>query len=149
MTIKRFSSPSFDNRKLNNMNFKKYAVIMLVATVVLWGLWGVVLVSMNPFEDGKKALFLFYGALFCALTGTFACISGLYRHIRFKRESEDEHAIISFRHAFWFAFVACFALFLQANRLMTWLNLLLFIALVAIIEFLILSYTNGSRIHNE
>ncbi len=125
------------------MSFKKYALIMLIATMMLWGLWIVVLMTMNPLEDGSRALFLFYGSLLLSLTGTFALIGAMYRNIKYKKETEEQHAIISFRHAIWFAFIVNFSFFLQSKRLFTALNLLLFIMLIAIIEFLILSHQHA------
>lgn len=94
---------------------------------------------INPETTGSLGFVLFYASLFFALTGTLAILSYIFRLIFTRRYTRTEGVQISFRQAIFFSIIIIGALFLQANHLMTWLNTLLLVMLVTLIEFLILS----------
>jgi hypothetical protein len=112
---------------------------MTVCTVLCWGSWLLVLFFINPETTGILGFTLFYFSLFFALTGSLALISYFFRAVFTKRYSKTEEVQISFRQAIFWALVLALAMFLQAQNLLNWLNTLLLVMAVTIIEFLILS----------
>lgn len=98
-----------------------------------------VLFFINPKTTSSLGFALFYASSFFAIMGTLAILSYLVRLIFIRKDSKIEKVQISFRQAIFFAIVIVGSLFLQANKLMTWLNTLLLVALVTLVEFLILS----------
>lgn len=122
------------------MTIKQYLLLMGVCTVLCWLGFLMVLLFINPEKAGNIAFVLFYLSLFFAVAGTLAILSFVCRLLFTKRYTKTEEVQISFRQAIFFSVVICGALFLQANRLMTWLNTILLVALVTLIEFIIISF---------
>ena len=121
------------------MTTKQYVILMLICTVMCWGGWLMVISFINPQTAGFFGLVLFYLSLFFALVGILALAGYLFRWLFTRRYSKSEEVTISFRQAIFFAMVVSGAFFLQGNRLLTWLNALLLVVLVTVIEFLFIS----------
>ena len=98
-----------------------------------------VLFFINPETTGILGFALFYFSLFFALTGSLALISYFSRAVFTKRYSQTEEVQISFRQAIFWALVTTLAMFLQAHDLLNWLNTILLVMAVTVVEFLILS----------
>lgn len=101
--------------------------------------WIMVLYFIDPQNTGNLGFILFYLSLFFALSSALSLASYFARLIFTRFYSRKETVQISFRQSLFLSIIICLALFLQANRLMTWLNISLLAAMVAVIEFLILS----------
>ncbi|PIT90347.1 MAG: hypothetical protein COU22_02630, partial [Candidatus Komeilibacteria bacterium CG10_big_fil_rev_8_21_14_0_10_41_13] len=99
-----------------------------------------VLFFINPETTSSLGFILFYLSLFFALVGSLAIISYLFRLLFRRIYSKSETVQISFRQAVFWGVAVVGALFLQAQGLMTWLNVLLLVMLITIIEFLIVSF---------
>lgn len=121
------------------MTIKQFLWLMLICTILCWSGFLLVLFFINPETTGSLGFVLFYTSLFFALAGTLAILSYFFRLIFTRRYTRTEDVQISFRQAIFFSIVIIGALFLQANNLMTWLNTLLLVMLVTLIEFLVLS----------
>ena len=121
------------------MTTKQFVILMLVCTILCWGGWLLVLSFINAEATGTFGFMLFYLSLFFALTGTLALVGYLFRWLFTRRYSKSEEVTISFRQAIFFAIVVSSALFLQGNRLLTWLNAILLVILVTAVEFLFIS----------
>ena len=122
------------------MTIKQYLLLMGVCTVLCWLGFLMVLFFINPEKAGNLGFTLFYASLFFALSGTLSALSFVFRLLFTKRYTKTEEVQISFRQAVFFALVICGALFLQAQGLMTWLNTILLVALVTVVEFVIISF---------
>src|SRR3989339_242630 len=104
------------------MTIKQYLILMTSCTVLCWGSWLLVLFFINP-----------------ETTGILALISYFSRAVFTKRYSQTEEVQISFRQAIFWALVTTLAMFLQAHDLLNWLNTILLVMAVTVVEFLILS----------
>lgn len=99
-----------------------------------------VLAFINPETTGIIGFALFYLSLFFALIGTLALLGYLCRWLFTRRYSKSDEVTISFRQAIFFALVVAIALFLQGNRFLTWLNAIILVALVTMVEFVFVSF---------
>ena len=115
------------------MSLKRYLLLMLLATILCWLAFAVVIIYINPQETGFIGFLLFYISLFLALVGTFALI-GFFIRIWLVTQPIFRQVIIAFRQAIWFACLVVFCLILQSQELLTWWTTVLFIALLAFIE---------------
>lgn len=121
------------------MTTKQFVILMVICTFLCWGGWLLVLAFINPETTGIVGFALFYLSLFFALTGTLALLGYLCRWLFTRRYSKSDEVTISFRQAIFFALVVAIALFLQGNRFLTWLNAIILVALVTMIEFMFVS----------
>lgn len=121
------------------MTSKQFVILMVVCTILCWGSWLLVLTFINPETTSILGFALFYLSLFFALTGALALLGYLFRWLFTRRYSKSEEVTMSFRQAIFFAFIVSIALFLQGNRLLTWVNAIILVALVTMIEFLFIS----------
>ena len=94
---------------------------------------------INPQTTGNFGFILFYLSLYFALSGSLALLGFFCRYLFTKHLPEFERAQAAFRQALFFGLVIVSALFLQANALLTWLNAILLVALLTMVEFLIIS----------
>ena len=121
------------------MTIRQYLLLMTICTIICWAGWLLVLFFINPETTTSLGYLLFYVSLFFAVVGTLAVLNYIFRLVFTRILSKPETVQVSFRQAIFFGLVIVVALFLQANNLMTWLNVLFLILLITIIEFLILS----------
>ncbi|PWB38477.1 MAG: hypothetical protein C3F02_03935 [Parcubacteria group bacterium] len=128
------------------MNIRSYTLTMLVATIIAWAGWSVVLVNFNPSEGGVTVFLIFYCFLFLALLGTFSVLGLWLRQLVNKdRGLVRMMAMESFRQALVLSGVLIAALWLQAMRILTWWNLLLLIILAAVIELVTLIFRRDNH----
>ncbi len=127
------------------MTLKTYFILMTITTLVCWGIFGLVVRTTDPFVTNLIGFFLFYTSLFLALTGTGAISGFLIRFVALKRELVFRLVKTSFRQSFLFAFLIVAILYLNAHNLFTWLNLLLLIVALTILEYFLISYATTDR----
>ncbi len=118
------------------MSFRYYIISMFFATLLAWGVWLLVIFSLDPATAGEWGLFSFYASLFLSLLGTFTILESLLRRFFIKDKVLFRQAIISFRQAFFLSFFFVFALFLQAQRLLSWGNIFLLALILLFLELL-------------
>ena len=112
---------------------------MLLSTLICWGAWVLILVSIDPNTSGFIGPLIFYVALFFALVGTFSLI-GFYLRVWFSRnEVIYQHVTTSFRQGILLSVALVGVLVLQSFRYLTWWSVLLFVAAVIILELFFLS----------
>jgi len=137
------------------MTTRQFVVLMLICTILCWGGWALVLLFINPETTGALGFALFYLSFSFALIGTLALIGYGFRWLFTRRYSKSEEVTISFRQAVFLAIVVSGALFLQGQRFLTWLNAVILVILVTMVEFIFISFkqasslTNNSRINHE
>lgn len=121
------------------MSFRGYIIAMLVATLLSWAAWLLVLIKVNPNEVQDLGFVLFYASLLLALLGTFSLLGLVFRHLRVRKKFLVEKVVTSFRQGLWFAVVVVAALILQSKGILTWVNVVLVVGIVTIMEFFFLS----------
>jgi len=120
------------------MTLKNYLIIMGVITSLAWGLFLLLINTINPFTTNTLGFILFYSILFLSLSGSIAII-GFF--IRFKLLKEDlifNSVKTAFRQSFIFSLLITVVLYLLSQKLFSWFNLFLLIIILSLAEFLML-----------
>lgn len=121
------------------MTLKQYLIIMIIATLMFWGAFGVVLFKIDPTETNFLGFLLFYISLFLASAGTISLIALLIRAYMVRDELIFRLVTRSFRQGLLFSLLIIGTLFLQSKRYLTWWNLLLLIFGLTALEFFFVS----------
>ncbi len=110
------------------MNLREYLSIMLLATLLCWVSWSIVLFNIDPFQTGNMGFLFFYGTLFFALSGTISLIEVLIQY-RFGDNTIPLYQYVkkSFRDGIFGALLLICLLYLQGERLLTLWNLFVFL----------------------
>lgn len=127
------------------MTLKNYLWLMALTTGILWGVFAFVLKTVDPQITNWIGFLLFYISLFLALTGTAAIVGFFVRFKVLKHELIFNLVKTAFRQSFLFAFLIIAVLFLLSQRLFSWLNLLLLIALISVFEFFLIGYRSPKK----
>jgi len=125
------------------MTLKGYLTLMTLSTLLCWGVWVYVLLTIDPSATNWIGFWLFYATLFLALSGSFAILGFLFRFVALKRELVFHSVKTAFRQSFLFSFLILAVLFLEAKELLTWLNLFFLAGALVLLEFFWLSYNQG------
>lgn len=128
-----------------SMTLKKYLLIMSITTAVCWLIWAYVLWMINPVLTNWIGFVLFYSSLFLALIGTGAIFGFAVRFIALKKELAFRLVKESFRQSFLFALLIIISLILLSYSLFTWMNLILLIFGLSVLEFFMLSFSASRR----
>jgi len=121
------------------MTLKQYLLGMIAGTLVSWGALSLVINYLNPELAGNMGLAFLYLSLFLSIAGTVTLIGFTWRFFLHKDEMLYRQVSVSFRQGVMIGLAVVIALFLQANKLLTWWNLLLLIIGLTVLEFLALS----------
>jgi uncharacterized membrane protein len=127
------------------MTLKNYLLVMSVLTAVCWGIFLFVANLIDPTATNWLGFTLFYFSLFIALSGVAALAGFLFRFVALKKELAFNLVKVAFRQSFLFALFLTAALFLKANHLFNWLNLLLLILGFSILELFLISYNHNRQ----
>ncbi|MCK5319923.1 hypothetical protein KAJ61_00870 [Candidatus Parcubacteria bacterium] len=118
---------------------------MSITTAICWLIWTYVLWMINPVLTNWIGFVLFYSSLFLALIGTGAIFGFAVRFIALKKELAFRLVKESFRQSFLFALLIIISLILLSYNLFTWLNLILLIFGLSVLEFFMLSFTTSKK----
>ena len=123
------------------MTLRQYLIIMTVATLICWLVWGAVIFLYDPNIAGAISFLFFYASLFLALLGT---ISIIVFFVRSKIIKNDEvvfrHIKRTFRQGLFFSTFVIISLLLAQKHLLTWWNFTLLLTFYIFLEGLI--FTN-------
>lgn len=120
---------------------------MLLATILAWFGFFIIINSFDPNQGGLMVFSLFYTTLFLSIFGTLSLLGFLFRNIFNKRKALARvMALESFRQALIFSIILVVAMMMQAARVLTWWNMLLLIILASVVEFLILVFRQDDKI---
>lgn len=122
------------------MTLRSYIVTMTILTIICWSAWTYLLFTINPELTNWIGFLLFYGSLFLSLVGTAAIFGFLVRFVALHQMLAFRSVKEAFRQSFLFAILMVVSLLLLSNDLFTWINLLLLIIGLSILEFFLLSY---------
>lgn len=121
------------------MTLRQYLLWMLLSTGLCWAGWAAVVVTVDPSETGRFGFALFYATLALSLLGTFAMAGLLGRALFRRREAAVRHVVSSFRQGLLLSGFVTGSLALQSRGLLSWWNLLLFVATLTVLEFFLIS----------
>lgn len=113
---------------------------MMIGTAVCWAAFWLIIHLVDPIDAGSLGLLFFYLALGLSVSGTLA-LSGLVVriHVLRIRDVLSRQVLFAFREAFLAAMLLCGALFLQARGWFSFLNAVLLIGVVFLLEIFFLS----------
>jgi hypothetical protein len=118
---------------------------MIFTTLVCWGIFVGVVMTIDPNTTNWPGFVLFYTSLFLSLLGTSTIIGFLFRFLMLKQQLAFRAVSEAFRQSFLFAILIIAALFLLSHHLFTWMNIAFLIVGLALLELFLISY-NRSRI---
>lgn len=128
------------------MTLRQYLIFMAIGTALAWTAVGLVVSAVDPTSAVPLVFVIFYAALFLALTGTIAIAAfGLRIALLKEQLVVSRHVGISFRQAFLFAFILCFALFLQGKHILNWWNGTLMVIAITFLESFFISAAANRR----
>jgi len=122
------------------MTLKNYLFVMSVLTLVCFGIFFFVANTIDPFVTNWLGHALFYCSLFLSLSGLATIVGFLIRFVALKKELAFNLVKVAFRQSFLFSLFFVSALFLKANSLFNWLNLILLILIFSVLELFLISY---------
>ena len=122
------------------MTLKNYLFVMTALTLACFGIFFFVANTINPFSTNLVGYALFYFSLFLSLSGLATIIGFLIRFVALKKELAFNLVKVSFRQSFLFSLFFVIALFLKANDLFNWLNLVLLILIFSVLELFLINY---------
>ena len=132
------------------MNFKQYITLMIISTGLAWLTWGFILFGISPSEAGLGVFFLFYISLLLAIACSLSILGLIIRSLVFKgKESAPKQAGKSFRQAMLLATLITGLLYLESKNILNWWTIILFIVVLTMVEFFLISYktkTTGAKL---
>lgn len=112
---------------------------MMSLTLLLWAIFIFLIIVINPETANSLILALIYFSLFLTLSGLITIISFIIRKKINKKELPFYLIKTSFRQSFSFAFLIVAILFMLAQSLFSWLNILIIIIILSIIEYIFIN----------
>ena len=122
------------------MTLRSYLTMMASATIVCWLAFAFIVFSVNPDATNWIGFLLFYFSLFLSLAGTASLVGFVIRFVGLKQELAFRAVKEAFRQSFLFAFLIIAILFLLSKNLFGWLNVLLLVVGLSVLEYFLISY---------
>ena len=125
------------------MSLKKYLILMSLATLVCWGLFIFIIFTINPLETTLLGFVLFYFSLALSLAGTFSILGFLFRFKILKKDLVFRQVTEAFRQSFLMSLLLIIILILLSKNLFTWINLLILVVGLSLLEYFWVSRTKA------
>jgi hypothetical protein len=130
------------------MTLRTYLALMIVATLIAWLGFGIVVLTVDPQVTNWLGIGLFYITLLISLSGSGAIIGFIVRFLFLKHELIARSVLVAFRQGFLAAIMITVILFFLSHQLFNTLNVILLILGVTTLEFLLLGL-ESERLKNE
>ncbi|MBI4090473.1 MAG: hypothetical protein HY422_00445 [Candidatus Komeilibacteria bacterium] len=128
------------------MSVRGHILFMLMATLIAWIAWLMVLINVNPTMAAWWGFTLFYVTFFLSLFGSFTTLGFVFRSLFLIRRKTTQYKITtSLRQAFLWSAALIIALGLQGQRLLSWWIFAIILIVFALIEFFVVSVRNASE----
>ena len=121
---------------------------MIIATLIAWLGFSIVVLSVDPQTTNWVGIGLFYITLLISLSGSGAIIGFIVRFLFLKHELIARSVLVAFRQAFLIAVMVTIIFFFLAHKIFNTLNVALLILGVSALEFLLLSL-ESDRLKNQ
>ena len=131
------------------MTLRLYLSSMSLASFICWAIFLFILNVVDPFETSVFGFVAFYLSLSLALVGTTAIIGFVARFVWLKQRLAFRAVIEALRQSFLFTLFIIISLILSSKGLFDWVNLLLLIIILSIVEFFILGYSQELNQNNR
>lgn len=127
------------------MSLRTYLILMILATLLSWIAWGLVIYLIDPAEADFLGLLCFYSSLLLAFSGSLALLGFFLRAKFLKSLPLFKHVIKAFRQGFLLASLLVLAFFLQSKRFLTWWNIILLVSIFTVLEFFFISHRSKPK----
>ncbi|EKD63567.1 MAG: hypothetical protein ACD_51C00253G0003 [uncultured bacterium] len=118
---------------------KKYIQPLMIASIMSWTGWIVVVLKLDPYESTGLALALFLLSMLVALTCTFGIIGFYLRKWLTVNEISISYINTSIRQGLLLSLCTLVCLSFLMLGVLTWWNGLLVVAIIVLLEFYITS----------
>lgn len=118
---------------------------MSITAITCWTIFFFIINVIDPTQTNILGFSSFYLSLSLALIGSIAILGFIIRFVWLKQELAFKAVIEAFRQSFLFTLFIVTSLFLLSQDLFDWINLILLIIILSIIEFYILGLTYKPR----
>ena len=115
------------------MHHKVYFLTMLLAAIIGWLTWVIIILNINPFNASKLEILLFYITLLFALLGTIFLFGWFMRSRFIKRFRLEDHLGTIWRQSVLITFLVLILLFFQSAGALLW-----WVAILPILAFIML-----------
>lgn len=123
------------------MDSKIYNIIMGVATALAWLGFFIIISNFDPAAATWVVFLLFYLTLFLGSLGVFSLLGFWLRRLFSPKRTHPRLAVAnSLRQSLIMSLVLVIAMWLQADRILTWWNILLLVLAATVAEFLFLLF---------
>lgn len=117
------------------MKPRYYFIALVVATVLSWSSWLLVVNNFSPFLTGYLALFFFYISFLVALVSGFSLFLFSVNYFFLSHIHPTVHLRTSIRRSFLISFIILFSLIFQRLRILNWWDLGLLFVIVLLVEY--------------
>ncbi|MBD3238915.1 MAG: hypothetical protein GF332_04750 [Candidatus Moranbacteria bacterium] len=121
------------------MTLRSYLTILLITSALAAVAWVLIIYYLDPGNAGFIGIFLFYSTLFSALVGLFSLVGFQLRRYFLNNELYYSLIGLSFRQAILLSLIIIGLLIFQSHRVLYWLDAILYIIAIFLIEVYFLS----------
>ena len=126
------------------MDSKIYNIIMSIATVLAWLGFFIIISNFDPSAATWVVFLLFYLTLFLGSLGALSLLGFWLRRLFSPKRMHPRLAVSnSLRQSLIMSLVVIIAMWLQADRILTWWNILLLVVAATVAEFLFLLFRHN------
>lgn len=127
------------------LTVRRYVILMGATTLLSWAVWALILFTIDPTISGLIGHSAFFVTLLFALAGTFSLAGLLIRRLANRDALLFRQIGTSFRQGLFFSLFFTGSLALQAGGFLKWWNLLVYLLLLACLEFFFLAREQKPR----
>jgi len=122
------------------MTLKQYLILMTVGTGLSWAAVALIVTAIDPTRTQTIVFVVLYASLFLGLTGLLSIAGFLLRVWLLRQEFLlSRHVLVSFRQAVLLSALLVTALALKSQGLLSWLNTILIVTVLTLLEFFFIS----------
>src|SRR3989344_5774750 len=118
---------------------KTFFFLIFFITLINFGVFIGSLLYINPETTGALGFVFFYSSMLLCLFGSIFLVSFIAHLKILQWTSVFKNIQVSMRHGFLFSILVGSCLILQAQRLLSWINLIVLILLLTFIEFIFIT----------
>lgn len=122
------------------MTTRGFSLIIFLGTVISWINFLAVLFYIDPYQAGLPGLIFLYLSAILAFIGTLYLIGYLLRKRFVRYQPSFQRLRVAWRQAIWFTTLLVGLVYLYHNNLLTFLNLILLVVILTVLEFFFISY---------
>jgi len=128
------------------MTLRQYLFLMFLGTLLCWGIWVFIILTIDPTSADTISLMFFYASLFLSLVGTIFIITFSLRRLFNKNDDIVFRSVRrTFRQSMVLSTFIIFALLLLQKHLLNYWNTILLVVLFLLLESIVFA----SRKHNN